>query len=149
MFSRSLKARYADYEPTFPKREQTSAQKAGLRFERNVIRRLKILYPKVEAGPWLYYQDEKKSGICQPDALVWLDENTICIVECKLSHMRSARGKLLNFYGPIVKALYPGARLSFLQVYKNSKSTAHKRSLLLHDLHQIKKGQYRECQHLL
>lgn len=148
MFSRSLKVKYADYAPVFPDREQTAAQKAGVKFEKGVIRRLGFLYPKVEAGPWLHYSDGTKSGICQPDALVWLDEDTICIVECKLSHMRSARTKLLNFYGPIVQALFPRVRICYAQIYKNTKPTAHKRVLLIHDLHKIRKGQYRECQHL-
>ncbi len=143
-----LLARYVDYPPEFPERAQTSAQKAGLAFEKAVIRRLQSLHTRVEPGPWLYYKVRGFSGICQPDALVWLDEKLLCVVECKLSWMRGAREKLLKFYGPIVSTIHKDVDLCYLQVYKNSRKGAHKRTLTLYDLPTLTAGQYKECHHL-
>ena len=149
MLGRPLSARYADYAPDFPEREHTRAQKAGLTFEKNVIKHLKNLHTRVVPGPWLYYQAGRKSGVCQPDALVWLDEKLLCIVECKLSWVRDARQKLLTFYGPILQAIHPDVELCYLQVYKNARKGCHKRKLTLYELDKLTKGQYKECQALL
>ncbi len=145
----NILARYADYVPEFPERSQTSAQKSGLAFERNVIKRLQSLHEKVEPGPWLYYKAGRLSGICQPDALVWLSENLLCVVECKLSWVRGARDKLLRFYGPIVSAIHKDVDLCYLQVYKNARRGCHKRSVSLYELENLKPGVYKECQVLL
>jgi hypothetical protein len=143
-----LAAKYADYEPDFPAQVRTAAQQAGITYERSTIKRLKSLYAKVEHGPWLHYRTDRKSGICQPDALVWLTEDHLLIVECKLSWLRSARPKLLQFYGPIVQAIHPAADLSYLQIYKNAKPDSHKRKISIYDLDNLPKGSYKECQHL-
>ncbi len=145
---RIIDARYATYVPDFPEQERTHAQRSGLAYEAAVIKRLRALHPKVEAHPWLYYKIPGKSGICQPDALVWLDQHRLLLVEVKLSWVRGARSKLLDFYGPIVQHIHPKADLSYLQVYKNTKRGAHKRTLSLYELETIANGAYRECQHL-
>jgi len=139
-------ARYADYVPQFPKQKRTKAQQAGISFERAVQKRLTFLYPKVESSPWLHFKTPRRSGVCQPDALIWLSDNHICIVEVKLSWMRPARKKLLEFYGPIVQAIYPDATLSYLQVYKNAKSSSHKKPLSIYKLEEIPPTKYKECQ---
>lgn len=149
MLARPLSARYADYVPVFPERQHTSAQRAGLKFEKDVIRRLQLLHTRVVPGPWLYYKAGRSSGVCQPDALVWLDEKLLCVVECKLSWVRGARLKLLTFYGPILQAIHPDVELCYLQVYKNARKGCHKRKLTLYELDKLKKGQYKECQALL
>lgn len=148
MVVRSLTAKYADYDPEFPPQEMNSAQKAGIKFEKAVARRLSILHENVKVGPWLVYNGRLKKGICQPDILVWLNKNLLCVVECKLSWKRAARGKLVNFYGPILQAIHPDVKLCYLQVYKNSRRGCHKRTLLLSELETLKPGQYKECQHL-
>lgn len=140
-------ARYAT-APNFSTQRRTAAQLAGLRFEAHIIQKLTEQFAKVEAGPWLYYRADRCSGICQPDALVWIQPNHICLVEVKLTWQKPARQKLLEFYGPVVQALYPDAKLSYLQVYKNWKSGCHKRVIKLDDLSQIKEGTYKECHHL-
>lgn len=142
-----LIAKYADYVPQFEKRKRTSAQQAGLNFERAVVNRLQSLYTKVEHGPWLYYNAGRgASGICQPDALVWLPDNRLCIVECKLTWVRGAREKLLKFYGPIVQAIHRDAELCYLQAYRNPKKGCHKRTVSLYTLEdELKPGVYKEC----
>lgn len=148
MRSRVLEARYATYAPDFPEQVRTHAQKSGIAYEAAVIKRLRMLHPTMTAHPWLYYKIVGKSGICQPDALVWLDQNHLLIVEVKLSWVRGVRSKLLDFYGPIVQHIHPNVDLSYLQVYKNTKPGAHKRRLSLYELDTITKGAYKECQHL-
>lgn len=143
-----LTARYASYEPDFPEQKKTAAQKAGLAYERAVLKKLGKLHTKVEVGPWLYYKSPQKSGICQPDGLVWLPRNRLCVVEVKLSWKAPARQKLLEFYGPIVQAIYPAQELCFLQIYKNTKKAAHKKTLSIYDIADIEVGKYRECQWL-
>jgi hypothetical protein len=141
-------ARYADYVPDFPKAQRTSAQQAGLNFEKAVQKRLGLLYPRVEVSPWLYYKTPRRSGVCQPDALLWLSDDHLCIVEVKLSWMKPVRQKLMTFYGPIVAAIHPAPRLSFLQIYKNAKPAAHKKPLSIYKLDEMPPTKYKECQWL-
>ena len=143
-----LTAKYANYVPEFPAQTRTAAQQRGISFERGVGRRLKVLYKKVEEGPWLYFHTPKRSGICQPDFLVWLSDKHILIVESKLTWVRDARLKLRDFYGPIVSAIYPKAEISFVQLYKSAKKGCHKRTVSIYDLHTIKPNTYKECQWL-
>lgn len=143
-----LTAKYANFTPFFPEQQRTAAQRAGLSFEKAVLKRLKHLHSKMEPGPWLYYKSSKKSGLCQPDALVWLSPDHILIVEVKLSWVRKARLKLMEFYRPVVGAIYPEASLSCLQIYKNSNKSAHKKPVSIYDLESIKPKQYKECQWL-
>ncbi len=141
-------ARYADYAPEFAEQKRTAAQQAGISFEKVVQKKLAALHGKVEPAPWLYYKTPKRSGVCQPDALLWLADDHICIVEIKLSWMRPARQKLVAFYGPVVGAIYKEARLSFLQIYKNAKPASHKRALSIYKLDEVPPGKYKECQWL-
>ena len=122
--------------------------RAGLRYERAILRKLKLLYPGTKASPWIVYKSPDKSGICQPDALVLLPDNRIIIVEIKLSRMAPVRQKLMKFYGPLVQLLYPGRQLCYLQIYKNTKPAAHKRPVSFFNLETLKPGVYRECQSL-
>ena len=142
--------KYADHAPVFPVQVRTAAQRAGLRYEASVVKRLQSLYKDVRKGPWIVYRAANKSGICQPDALVWLPDKLLLVVEIKLSHQRNARDKLMNFYGPLVERLHPGASLAYLQVFKNTKPGAHKRLVPFYEIDQhMKAGKYRECQILL
>lgn len=141
-------ARYATYAPQFPEQRRTAAQLAGLRFEAQVLDKLAEYCEKVERGPWLLYKADRCQGLCQPDALAWLAPKHLCIVECKLSWMRPARAKLIDFYGPVVQAIYPDVQLSYLQVYKNYKNGCHKKPLSLRDINLIEPWKYRECQFL-
>jgi len=142
--------RYADYAPVFPAQVRTAAQKAGLRYEAAVVRRLKTMFKDVREGPWILYKAANKSGICQPDALVWLDGKFVLVVEVKLTHQSPARSKLVDFYGPLVQELHKSADVAYLQVFKNTKPAAHKRLVPFYEIAEhMKPGKYRECQILL
>jgi len=143
-----LAAKYADYPPDFPPQKRTAAQQAGITYEKAVMRRLQSLHTRVEPGPWLHYTTNRKSNVCQPDALIWLDETKLLIVECKLTWIRAVRSKLLQFYGPIVQAIHPAADLCYLQIYKHARPDSHKRKINIYDLADIPVGAYKECQHL-
>lgn len=145
-----LTARYADYAPTFPAQVRTAAQRAGLRYEASVVKRLRTIVEKVEAGPWLVYRAANKAGICQPDALAWLSDKFVVVVEVKLTHQQNARPKLVDFYGPLVQKVHPAAEVAYLQVFKNTKPAAHKRLVPFYEIPEhMKPGKYRECQILL
>jgi hypothetical protein len=144
-----LTARYAEFVPVFADQKRTAAQKAGLRYEAAVLKRLDLLYEKVEKGPWIYYSTGGRGHICQPDGLVWLRPDLICVVEVKLTWVKGAREKLLKFYGPIVGALHPRVDLCFLQAYKNPKKGCHKRTVSLYELETMQPGSYKESHALL
>lgn len=139
-------ARYADYTPQFPKQKRTKAQQAGISFERAVHKRLQALHSRVEVSPWLHFKTPRRTGICQPDALLWLTDDHLCIIEVKLSWMRPARKKLMEFYGPVVQAIYPDVKISYLQIYKNAKPYCHKKPLSIYKLEEIPISKYKECQ---
>ncbi len=143
---RLLTARYADYPPEFPGQTSTNAQRAGLRYEKTITKKLGLLH-RTEPGPWLYYKTKGRSGVCQPDALCWLTDELLCVVEVKLSFIKTARTKLLNFYGPVVKLLHPNVSLCYLQVYRNHRKGAHKRVVSIYELETtMKPDTYRESQ---
>ncbi len=137
-----------DEAPVFPGEDApTAAQLAGLRYERRVVGALEKLYRQVVPGPWIGYRSRQKSGICQPDALVWLDSDKLLVVEVKLSWQRTARQKLMTFYGPLVQEIYNPKEMAYVQIYKNWKRGAHKKPLNFYELDaDFKKGKYRECQ---
>jgi hypothetical protein len=143
-----VEGRYADFVPEFEKQKRTAAQQAGISFEKAVLKKLTSIYGKVEPSPWLYYKTPKRSGICQPDALLWLADDHICIVEIKLSWMRPVRQKLMQFYGPVVAAIHKDVKLSYLQIYKNAKTGSHKKALSIYALDGMQPGKYKECQWL-
>lgn len=143
-----LSATYADKAPEFPEQKRSAAQLAGLAFERAVMRRLKALHPKLIPGPWILYKFAKKSGICQPDALLWLSDTHCCIIECKLTWKSTARRKMTELYGELVKKLHPEATVSYLQIYKNSRKSAQKKPISIYNLDSLPAGKYKECQWL-
>jgi hypothetical protein len=142
-----LKAYYAKTAPEFPGASKpTMAQQAGINYEKAVIKKLVRLYEKVEPHPWITFNAANASGICQPDALVWLNAEHILLVEIKLSHVREARTKLMHFYKPLVEYLHPNKTVTCLQIYKNVRRYAHKNALNIYSLEEkVKKGKYSEC----
>jgi hypothetical protein len=143
---RPTSAAFATQAPVFPAQTRTAAMRAGLRYERAILRKLKLLYPGTKTSPWIVYRSPGKSGVCQPDALVLLPNGHIIIIEIKLSRMAPVRQKLMKFYGPLVELLYLGRPLCYLQVYKNTRRGAHKRPVSFFDLETLKPGVYKECQ---
>jgi hypothetical protein len=145
---RPTSATFATWAPVFPAQVRTAAMRAGLRYERAILRKLQLLYPGTKPSPWIVYKSPGKSGVCQPDALVLLPDGRLILVEIKLSRMAPVRQKLMKFYGPLVQLLYPKASLCYLQIYKNARRNAHKRPVSFFDLETLKPGVYRECQFL-
>ena len=147
MSKRNLQsAAYATKVPIFEPQQHTAAQLRGLAFEAAVKKRLKNIYAKSKAGPWLnYVTANNRSSICQPDMLIWLSDTHILIIEAKLTWQRKAREKLMNFYKPLIECIHPDATISCLQIFKNTKKAAHKRPLSIYNLDTIKPGTYREC----
>jgi hypothetical protein len=143
---RPTSASFTMSAPVFPAQMRTAAMRAGLRYERAILRKLKLMYPGTKTSPWILYKSPGKSGICQPDALVLLPSNHIILIEIKLSRMAPVRQKLMKFYGPLVQLLYPSCTISYLQIYKNARRGAHKRPVSFFDLENLKPGVYRECQ---
>lgn len=143
---RPTSAAFAAVAPVFPAQVRTAAMRAGLRYERAILRKLQLLYPGTKPSPWILYKSPSKSGICQPDALIRLPNNRVVVVEIKLSRMAPVRAKLMNFYGPLVQLLYPDHQLCYLQIYKNARRGAHKRPVSFFDLETLKPGVYKECQ---
>lgn len=62
--------------------------------------------------------------------------------------MRPVRQKLMQFYGPVVGAIYKDVKLSYLQIYKNAKPASHKKALSIYKLDELVAGKYKECQWL-
>lgn len=143
---RPLQASYAAYTPVFEKTPPTNAQRAGLRYERQVVSVLQKLYPKSEFHKWIAYKAANKQGICQPDGLLWLPDNKLVVVEIKLTHVRKAREKLIHFYGRLVEYLHPNQKICYVQIYKNWRPACHKNPLTVDTLSEIKAGQYKEIQ---
>lgn len=116
------------------------AQKAGIRFENRVSRKLKAAAVSrdiqasssthtpssriwFEAGPWLEYCDLGGRGFAQPDQLIWCTgpEAQVywaLVYECKLSWVPSARDELQQLYLPLVEAWLAPATLLGVEVFQ-------------------------------
>lgn len=139
-----------DKPPTFSEQPLTEGEKrryeSGLRYERRVCDALSSRYPNTLRGPWIKYRNGTQYfNFCQPDAIIF-HEGRLILVEIKLTHTRSARQKLICFYGPIVQHIYPDYTQSYVQIYKNWRPRAHKEPFDINDLLKVPEGLYRECQ---
>lgn len=151
MFDKITEAFFLDRPPAFSEdRHLTNTEKriyeAGLRYERRVCDALSSRYPNVLRSPWIKYRNGTKYfNFCQPDAIIF-HEDRVIIIEIKLTHTRSARQKLISFYGPILQHIYPDHTQSYVQIYRNWRPRAHKEPYDINDLLKVPKGLYRECQ---
>lgn len=93
----------------------SEAAKLGLRYERSVGKRLSNLALYIngtlEHNPWFRYRDllssePEKLKLACPD-FIFLYENKIIVIECKLTYVRDAEQKLIDVYIPIVRAAFP------------------------------------------
>ncbi len=107
-----------------PKTEQ---QKAGLRYERNVVKALRNRGLDLEHNPWFEYWSRwsKKSklgaiGHCCPDIVVYeLSQNRAIVIEVKLTYTPEALSKLRTLYCPVVECV-TGLKSVPLVIFKNS-----------------------------
>jgi len=95
-----LKWAHTSVGPGFPPTRKTAAQRAGLRYERAVGRRV----PDGLLGPWFYFRDEFGHGYCQPDVVIL--GPVVVALECKLTITPVAETKLRELYLPILRAVY-------------------------------------------
>lgn len=88
------------------------AQAAGVRYEAKVRRAITALAKKigatVEPNPWFRFVDSVGPGACSTDALLWLDQLAVIIIEVKYTWTPTAQTKMQGLYIPVVnKALEP------------------------------------------
>jgi hypothetical protein len=96
--------------PSFTKTRRSSAQKQGIRYEREVQAYLSDLYGlDYLPSPWIRFESEGRGlRFCQPDGLLFQPEKgRITIVEIKYQHTPLAWWQLLQLYAPVVAKLFP------------------------------------------
>jgi hypothetical protein len=98
----------------------TSAQRAGIRYERNVIKFLTSEFAKdFTASQWFaWHDDHERLRYCQVDGLLRLN-NLLVIVEIKVNFSSDAWWQLRKLYEPIIKKVYSPSRLASLVVCKS------------------------------
>ena len=97
---------------------QTLVQKQGLRYERKVVRALKIRGCDLEHNPWFQKPD---GSFCCPDIIVYeLNLGRAIVVEVKLTYTPEALEKLNLVYCPIVASV-TGLKTKPLVIVKHSK----------------------------
>ena len=61
---------------------------------------------KFNAGPWIEYSDINGLGYCQPDGILWTEEQII-VFECKLTFTyRKAYNEMRDLYAPLLEHMY-------------------------------------------
>jgi hypothetical protein len=111
--------------------KQKTSFKNGLRFQRAVEESLRnseisgkifsVQSPKnIEIGPWIWYLDARKATrFSQPDILLFYpEEKNITIIECKLSHTRSAYGQYKH-YEALIRLMYPEYNVCGIEICRS------------------------------
>lgn len=106
------------------------AQAHGVRYESRTQKALTTLGKtfgiKVEHNPWFKFSDSNGTGACSPDSLLWLDPETILVIEIKYTWVPTAAPKYNGLYSPVIrKALNPD-QIFGLILCKNLTSPAPK-----------------------
>jgi hypothetical protein len=96
-----------------PTARPSPAQRAGLRYQATVEKRLSETYgPAVELGPWFRYVDDShRPRWCQPDAVILApgDGGAPLVVEVKLRWMDTAWWQLRCLYLPVLERVFGSA----------------------------------------
>lgn len=91
-----------------PASGDTSAQKAGLRYEERVHEALtQALGKRYFRTPHVHFSDDRGSRTCVPDALVVSDSGKHILIEVKYSHMPEAWWQLRRLYQPVLQTILP------------------------------------------
>mgnify|MGYP007100099903 CR=1 FL=1 len=100
---------YLATAPSFTKTRRSSAQKQGIRYEREAQAYLSGLYGlDYVPSPWIRFESAGRMRFCQPDGLLFQPEKgRITIVEVKYQHTPLAWWQLLQLYAPVVARLFP------------------------------------------
>lgn len=103
---------------------RTPNQKKGLAYEALVHEMLESVYGEMyQPSPWIVYWEKDPSctpaRTCQPDGLIIdIRKGVITIVEVKLYNSAMAWWQLLWKYSPVVRALFPGFELRYVEIVK-------------------------------
>lgn len=106
-------------------RANTASQKAGKRYEARALEHLALLFPKMQAQPWLEFTDLHGRRLCQPDALAaqasfaGSSEPEVLIFEIKLGHNIMAYWQLRRLYQPVISILYPDCKIRVCEIVKS------------------------------
>ena len=92
-------ARHTDKPPKLRRSRPTAAMKAGIKYEKEVIKRLGC---DVLAGQWFVFRqkDQPLLEYCQVDAIL-LGKTHNTLIEIKLRHCLEAWHQLYNLYKPV------------------------------------------------
>ena len=96
-----------------PKRLR-GARAAGKAYERKFAKRL----VDAEYEPWFEFEDDRGVGWCAPDFLITVD-NTLVVVECKLTVTDKAVEKFEGLYKPVLQQALGFENVVLVQVFKH------------------------------
>lgn len=112
-----------------PRSRHTSAQSAGLAYERKVISALADGLVLSGCGfdlshnPWFEYNTAQGRGYCVPDAMLSMQSgeyvDTIFVIEVKLTYVPDAIEKLDSVYCPIVRKAFNSSAVVPIVICKN------------------------------
>lgn len=113
-------AQLLDFKLHHPKRKQSHAQRAGIRYEKKTLKHLSLELPE----PVMYHPAFRFNAGTPydehaiPDA-IYLHEGTLTIFEIKLKHTADAWFQLNKLYKPILARAYPGARINLCEICRD------------------------------
>lgn len=118
-------AELLNFKLTHPKKQLTTAQKAGIRYEQKVFSHLIDELPlKITFHPAFRFNNGKKyDEYAIPDALHFAADGTINIIEIKLTHTADAWHQLNKFYLPIIQKVYPEKKINCIEICRSYDST--------------------------
>lgn len=93
--------------PTIPQGRARGAKAAGLRYEKDLLKTLKIAFPlsAISYGQWFSFTDTNGPGYCQPDILLPLRQSLV-ILEAKYSWVPEAHLQIERLYRPICQFVF-------------------------------------------
>lgn len=101
--------------------KRSAIQQKGILYEAKAARFFSALFD-TQHNPWIeYVAARRKRAWCQPDLLVWLNDKTLLLGECKLTATKSAKKQLLKLYLPVLKFLYSNIEIRPVQFCQNLK----------------------------
>lgn len=100
-------------------RGRSVAQKAGIRYERKVLKELGERFgPQFLPAQWMRFEDETGERWCQPDGIL-LREEGATIFEVKYTFISDAHYQLRQLYAPVVQRAYRPKRTNLIVICRN------------------------------
>ena len=97
----------------------SDAQRAGVRYERQVHEFLRALWPSsYRPGPWYEFGDASGFRRCQPDGLL-LQSGTAVIFEVKIRHTEGSYYQLHDLYAPVIRAAHRPKKVLLCTIVKS------------------------------